>query len=83
IGAFDPEEGRAIIVPTLKGKRGNPILWAKRFFAQMLGIEGDVGARHLVGENMNQVFEVEMDDEAVLTDIDKPEDLGAIVPSPR
>ncbi|MBI5120542.1 MAG: NTP transferase domain-containing protein [Rhodospirillales bacterium] len=83
IGAFDPEEGRAIIVPTLKGKRGNPILWAKRFFAQMLGVEGDVGARHLVGENMNQVFEVEMDDEAVLTDIDKPEDLGAIVPSPR
>lgn len=78
IGAFDPEEGRSIIVPTLKGKRGNPVLWAKRFFPQMLSVEGDVGARHLIGENMNLVYEVEVDDEAVLTDIDKPEDLAAV-----
>ncbi len=78
IGAFDPDEGRSIIVPTLKGKRGNPVLWAKRFFGPMLAIGGDVGARHLIGENMNQVFEVEMDDESVLTDIDKPEDLRAV-----
>jgi molybdenum cofactor cytidylyltransferase len=78
IGAFDPDEGRSIIVPTMKGKRGNPVLWGRRFFGQILAIEGDVGARHLIGENMNQVFEVEMDDEAVLTDIDKPEDLSAL-----
>ena len=29
IAAFNPLEGRAIIVPTRRGKRGNPVLWAK------------------------------------------------------
>ncbi|TAN52367.1 MAG: 4-diphosphocytidyl-2C-methyl-D-erythritol kinase [Rhodospirillales bacterium] len=84
IGAFDPDEGRAIVVPTMKGKRGNPVLWSKRFFGPIMAIEGDVGARHLIGENLDLVFEVEMDDEAVLTDIDKPEDLeGATVQEKR
>ena len=30
IAAFNPLEGRAIIVPTRHGKRGNPVLWARR-----------------------------------------------------
>jgi molybdenum cofactor cytidylyltransferase len=83
IGAFDPEEGRSIIVPTDEGKRGNPVLWGKRFFGQILAIEGDVGARHLIGENMDQVFEVELGDDAILTDIDKPEDLQALAAPAR
>ncbi|MGH7089286.1 MAG: NTP transferase domain-containing protein, partial [Stellaceae bacterium] len=33
--AFNPVEGRAIIVPTRAGKRGNPVLWAKRFVPEM------------------------------------------------
>ncbi|MBF0166754.1 MAG: molybdopterin-binding/glycosyltransferase family 2 protein [Alphaproteobacteria bacterium] len=78
IAAFDPDEGRAIIVPTIRGKRGNPVLWAKNFFGPIQAIEGDVGARHLIGENLNSVFEVEMEDDSVLTDIDKPEDLEAV-----
>jgi molybdenum cofactor cytidylyltransferase len=49
ISAFNPLEGRAIIVPTRLGKRGNPVLWARRFFPEMQDIAGDVGARHLIG----------------------------------
>src|SRR6185437_1174485 len=47
VAAFNPTEGRAIIVPTRHGKRGNPVLWSRRFFAEMQEIAGDVGARHL------------------------------------
>jgi len=75
IAAFNPLEGRAIIVPTRRGKRGNPVLWSKRFFPEMGEIAGDVGAKHLIGEHAELVAEVEMDDDAVLVDIDTPEAL--------
>ena len=78
IAAFNPLEGRTIIVPTRRGKRGNPVLWSKRFFAQMTELAGDVGAKHLIGEHADLVAEVEMDDDAVLVDIDTPEALDAL-----
>jgi molybdenum cofactor cytidylyltransferase len=78
IAAFNPLEGRAIVVPTRRGKRGNPVLWSKRFFAEMDELAGDVGARHLIGEHAELVAEVEMDDDAVLVDIDTPEALDAL-----
>jgi molybdenum cofactor cytidylyltransferase len=78
IAAFNPLEGRAIIVPTRRGKRGNPVLWSKRFFAEMSGLAGDVGAKHLIGEHAELVAEVEMDDDAVLVDIDTPDALEAL-----
>ena len=78
LAAFNPLEGRAIIVPTRRGKRGNPVLWAKHFFPEMSQIAGDVGARHLIGEHAELVAEVEMDDDAILVDIDTPEALAAM-----
>jgi molybdenum cofactor cytidylyltransferase len=75
IAAFNPLEGRAICLPTHRGKRGNPVLWARRFLPEMMEIAGDVGARHLLGEYADQVCEVEMDEDSVLLDIDTPEAL--------
>lgn len=76
IDAFSPLEGRAICLPTYGGKRGNPVLWAKRFFSEMKDIEGDVGARHLIGVHDKYVTEVEMAGEGVLVDIDTPQALA-------
>jgi molybdenum cofactor cytidylyltransferase len=78
IAAFNPLEGRAIIVPTRRGKRGNPVLWSSRFLAEMTELAGDVGAKHLIGEHAELVAEVEMEDDAVLVDIDTPEALDAL-----
>jgi molybdenum cofactor cytidylyltransferase len=77
IAAFDPVEGRAICVATRRGKRGNPALFARRFFPEMLTIEGDIGARGLLGSYPELVCEVEADDDAPLIDIDTPEALAA------
>ncbi|MCW5748778.1 MAG: molybdopterin-binding/glycosyltransferase family 2 protein [Alphaproteobacteria bacterium] len=77
IAAFNPVEGRSICVPTVGGKRGNPVLWDRRFFAEMLEVSGDAGAKHLIGEHAELVCEVAMDDEAVLIDLDTPEALAA------
>lgn len=78
ISAYDPIENRAICVPTFQGKRGNPVLWDKRFFEEMLTVSGDVGARHLIGDYGEMVAEVEMEDDAVMIDIDTPDALAAL-----
>ncbi len=78
IAAFNPLEGRAIIVPTRRGKRGNPVLWARRFFPEMAELAGDVGAKHLIGEHAELVCEVEMDSDSVLIDVDTPDALAAL-----
>jgi molybdenum cofactor cytidylyltransferase len=78
IAAFNPLEGRAIIVPTRHGKRGNPVLWSKRFFPEMAELAGDIGAKHLISEHAELVAEVEMEDDAILVDIDTPEALDAL-----
>jgi molybdenum cofactor cytidylyltransferase len=78
IAAFNPLEGRAIIVPTRRGKRGNPVLWARRFLPEMAELAGDVGAKHLIGEHAESVSEVEMDSDGVLVDVDTPDALAAL-----
>lgn len=75
ISAYNPVEGRAICVPTRNGKRGNPVLFDRQFFAEVLEIGGDVGARHLIGQHEDLVAEVPMDDDAIFLDVDTPEAL--------
>ncbi len=77
IAAFDPSSGAALVVPTFQGKRGNPVLWQRRFFDEMTEISGDVGARHLIGAHEDELVEIAMDDDAILTDLDTPEALAA------
>jgi molybdenum cofactor cytidylyltransferase len=78
IAAFNPLEGRAIIVPTRRGKRGNPILWSRQFFTEMMALSGDQGARRLVEEHADLVAEVEMDSDAIFIDIDTPQALAEL-----
>jgi molybdenum cofactor cytidylyltransferase len=78
IAAFNPLEGRAIVVPIRHGKRGNPVLWAKRFIPEMAELAGDVGAKHLIGDYAELVAEIEMDSDGVLIDIDTPDALAAL-----
>ncbi|WP_198377335.1 NTP transferase domain-containing protein [Neoroseomonas rubea] len=78
IAAFDPEEGRAIVMPTFRGKQGNPMLWSREFLPEMASITGDVGARHLVGTHADRMVEVEMADDAVLRDFDTTDALKGL-----
>ncbi len=78
IAAFDPEKGALAVMPTIGGKRGNPVLWSRRFFPDLMTIEGDVGARNLIGRYGEAVVEVPVTGKAALTDIDTPEALDGI-----
>jgi molybdenum cofactor cytidylyltransferase len=78
IAAFDPDKGALAVVPTIAGKRGNPVVWSRRFFPDLMAVEGDVGARHLIGRYAEAVTEVPLAGTAALTDIDTPEALRAV-----
>jgi molybdenum cofactor cytidylyltransferase len=78
IGAFNPLEGRAIVVPTRRGQRGNPILWSRQFFPEMAALSGDSGARRLIDEHADVVAEIEMDTDGIFIDIDTPQALAEL-----
>jgi molybdenum cofactor cytidylyltransferase len=78
IGAFDPDHGALVVVPTIDGKRGNPVVWSRRFFPDLMAVEGDVGARYLIGRYTEAVAEVPLTGTAALTDVDTPEALAAV-----
>lgn len=76
--AFEPAAGRGIVVPVRDGRRGNPVLWGRAFFAAFEGLEGDVGARGLIDRFPEAVAEVAMPDGASLLDVDTPEALATL-----
>ncbi len=78
IAAFDPDKGALAVVPTINGHRGNPVVWSRRFFPDLMAVEGDIGARHLIGRYAEAVTEVPLTGTAALTDIDTPEALRAV-----
>jgi len=78
VGALDPDKGALIAVPTIEGQRGNPVVWSRRFFPDLMTVEGDIGARHLIGRYSEAVVEVPLTGTAALTDIDTPEALQAV-----
>jgi len=78
IDAYDPDEGRSVVVPTYRGKIGNPVLWDRRFFPDIAGLVGDVGARPLLERHSEYVAQVELGDDAVLRDFDTVESLATL-----
>ena len=78
IAAFDPERGALVVVPSIDGRRGNPVVWSRRFFQDLMGIQGDVGARYLIGNYAESVVEVPVAGDAALTDVDTPESLSVV-----
>ena len=78
LDAFDPARGAFVVVPIIEGKRGNPVVWSRRFFPDLMALEGDVGARHLIAAHADAVAEVPVEDSAALTDVDTPDALLAV-----
>jgi molybdenum cofactor cytidylyltransferase len=76
LAAYDPDEGRLIVVPTHNGQPGNPVLWDRGFIPEMMQLTGDTGARALLRRHVDAISEVAMDTDAVLRDFDTPESIA-------
>jgi molybdenum cofactor cytidylyltransferase len=78
VAAFNPTEHRSVCVPVFEGQRGNPVLWGKQHFAQLMAIEGDQGGRALMDTLADEIVEVPVAHDGVLRDADTPEALEAM-----
>jgi molybdenum cofactor cytidylyltransferase len=77
IESFAPDRGNLIVVPVADGRRGNPVLWSRRFFNELMTLDGDIGARHLIARHGEAVAEVPVEGEGAFLDIDTPQALEA------
>jgi molybdenum cofactor cytidylyltransferase len=69
ISKFRESGGESIVRATHNGKRGNPVVLPRAMFADVLRLEGDTGARHLVERSSLPVIDVEIGASASL-DVD-------------
>jgi len=63
-----------IVAPRHRGHRGNPVLFDRTCFAELLAVTGDSGGRSLFTKHADQVAWSETGPET-LDDIDRPEDV--------
>ena len=77
IEAFAPDRGHLVAVPVSDNRRGNPVLWSRRFFKELMTLDGDIGARNLIARHVEAVVEVVVEGHGAFLDIDTPEALAA------
>jgi len=68
----------AICVPVHHERRGNPVLWGRSYFAEMMGVTGDIGAKSLMARHEEHLVEVAVGTDSIFEDIDAPADLTRI-----
>ena len=62
-----------LAVPRYEGRRGNPVLFGRALFGELLEITGDQGARAVVKAHAAQIAWVDVADEGILLDLDTPD----------
>jgi molybdenum cofactor cytidylyltransferase len=68
--AYNPPAGRDIVVPIWQGQSGNPKLWGRRYFNEIMSLQGDSGAARLLSNYRDHVAECPAPSDAVLRDFD-------------
>ncbi len=64
-------DGAHIVAPLFGQQRGHPVGFSQQYKDELLALNEDVGARHIIANHRSQLELVVTDDEGVITDIDK------------
>ncbi len=72
-------QGKAIVAPSYKGKRGHPVGFNAVFRKELCSLQGDEGARKMFDKYRSQVHIFDCDDPGVLVDIDTRDDYKAVL----
>jgi molybdenum cofactor cytidylyltransferase len=67
-----------IVMPVHEGRQGNPLIWPRRYFPELLQLDGDAGAKRLIAARRDEVREVEVGTTGIFADVDTPEELARI-----
>ncbi|GGK17806.1 nucleotidyltransferase family protein [Salinarimonas ramus] len=77
IAAHERVPDAAAIVPVHEGRRGNPVLIARRLAPEIAALDGDRGAGGILLAR-DDVVELPFADDRILVDVDTPEALAAL-----
>lgn len=65
-----------IVIPHHQDKPGNPVAFGSNFYHELRALSGDAGGRPVVRQHMQQVMTLDIEDPAILADIDTIQDLS-------
>lgn len=65
--------GKAIVIPTYRGRRGHPVVFSSALFSALLAAPLAQGARQVIHEHGGDLLELPTEEEGVVLDIDDPE----------
>ena len=65
-----------IAIAAYRGERGHPVGFGCRYRNELLKLQGDEGARSVIGRHPQDLNVIECNDPGILRDIDTPADLG-------
>ena len=65
---------KEIIVPTYKGKQGNPVLFSKSMKEKIIEITGDAGAKKILNLNKNKILNIEINNQSIIRGFDTQND---------
>lgn len=69
----------SIIVPRYKNKSGSPTIFSSKFKDQLLGLQGDIGGRPIIHNNLSEVLFVDLKSNYSLLDVDTIKDYENIL----
>ncbi|MFC6980197.1 nucleotidyltransferase family protein [Microbulbifer taiwanensis] len=73
----------SICVPVFEGQRGHPVVFGKKYFAELQKLRGSRGAEKILRAHRSSVRELAVEDSGVILDIDRPQDFhSAVQPDP-
>ena len=78
IGAFKKRPAGHVVVPVVRGQRGNPIVLDRVAHEQILGSDTNLGCRHLIERHPELVYAYETANTRYVTDLDTAEDLAEL-----
>lgn len=61
-----------IVVPMFAGTAGHPVGFSRDFFAELIALTGDRGARRVLDAHDSAAQRIDVEDPGVVTDIDQP-----------
>ena len=63
-----------IVTPVYKGKKGHPVIFATKYKSELSELGGDAGAKKIIEAHPDDILEVAVDSESIITDIDNEND---------
>ncbi|HEU5200077.1 MAG TPA: molybdenum cofactor cytidylyltransferase [Ktedonobacterales bacterium] len=71
--------GKPIVAPFYNGQRGNPVLFARALFPELLNVSGDQGGREVLQRHAGEIEPVQMEDANAAEDVDTWQDYQALL----